>query len=87
MLAIYLGLQTFLSKKERLHIRIMCHNVLSHMILHECCQYSPSYGYQSSDQCNELAKLIKVWCIDRKIWLSTAHIPGEKNIVADVGIT
>ena len=30
-----------------------------------------------------LAKEIWEWCIDRKIWLSAAHIPGKQNLIAD----
>ncbi|XP_028404044.1 uncharacterized protein LOC114526666 [Dendronephthya gigantea] len=77
MLAIYLGLKTFLSKKVRLHIRIMCDNTSAVSILNHM-------GTSHSDPCNELTKLIWEWCIHRKIWISTVHIPGKNNIVADI---
>ena len=76
MLAIYLGLKTFVAKKQQMHIRIMCDNTSAVNILNHM-------GTNHSDQCNELAKVIWEWCIIRNIWLSAAHIPGKKNIVAD----
>ena len=30
-----------------------------------------------------MAKEIWEWCIDRKIWLSAAQIPGKQNLIAD----
>lgn len=33
--------------------------------------------------CNGIARLIWDWCIDHNIWLSTAHIPGKDNTLAD----
>ena len=76
MLAILLGLQTFAKDKSNKHIRIMCGsttavNVINHM------------GTSHSDPCNSVAKEIWEWCIDRKIWLSAAHIPGKQNLIAD----
>ena len=40
-------------------------------------------GTSYSDPCNSVAKEIWEWCIDRKIWLSAAHIPGKQNRIAD----
>ncbi len=76
MFAIYLGLKTFASKKENMHIRIMCDNTSAVNILNHM-------GTSHSDPCNELAKIIWEWCMNRNIWISVAHIPGKSNIVAD----
>ena len=76
MLAIYLALKTFASKKENTHIRIMCDNTSAVNILNHM-------GTTHSDPCNGLAKIIWEWCIVRRIWISVAHIPGKHNIVAD----
>ena len=76
MFAIYLGLKTFASKKENMHIRIMCDNTSAVNILNHM-------GTSHSDPCNELAKTIWEWCMNRNIWISVAHIPGKSNIVAD----
>ena len=75
MLAIYLGLKAFVSK-ENMHIRMMCDNTSAVNILNHM-------GTSHSDPCNDLAKVIWEWSINRNIWLSAAHIPGKKNIVAD----
>ena len=40
-------------------------------------------GKSHSLLCNNLACLIWDWCIDHNIWLSTAHIPGKLNVLAD----
>ena len=46
-------------------------NVVNHM------------GTSHSDSCNSVAKEIWEWCIDRKIWLSAARIPGKQNLIVD----
>ena len=33
--------------------------------------------------CNELTRQIEIWCIDRSIWISTAHLPGVAKTRAD----
>ena len=40
-------------------------------------------GTSHSDSCNSIAKEIWEWCIDHKIWLSAAHIPGKQSLIAD----
>ena len=34
-------------------------------------------------ECHSVAKTIRLFCMERKIWLSAAHIPGKDNITAD----
>ena len=34
-------------------------------------------------ECNDIAKKIWLWCIERDIWLSSSYIPGVQNIHAD----
>ena len=46
-------------------------NVINHM------------GTSHSGSCNSVAKEIWEWCIDRKIWISAAHIPGKQNLIAN----
>lgn len=76
MLAILLGLQNFAKDKRNTHIRIMCDNTTAvNVINHMVTSHSVS--------CNSVAKEIWEWCIDRKIWLSAAHIPGKQNLIAD----
>ena len=40
-------------------------------------------GGVKSVACNELAKEIWAFCIERNIWLSAVHLPGVQNVVAD----
>lgn len=40
-------------------------------------------GTSHSVLCNNLARLMRDWCIENNIWLSTAHIPGKVNVLAD----
>ena len=76
MLAILMGLQTFAKDKSNTHIRIMCDNTTAVNVINHM-------GTSHSDSCNSVAKEIWEWCIDRKIWLSAAHIPGIQNLIAD----
>ena len=39
-------------------------------------------GIKSAD-CNNIARQIWLWCIEREIWLSSCHIPGSMNMEAD----
>lgn len=34
-------------------------------------------------ECNSVANAIWLFCVERNIWISAAHIPGKKNIDAD----
>ena len=40
-------------------------------------------GGTKSQQCNEIAKKMWLWCIEKKIWLSSNHLPGIRNVTAD----
>ena len=37
-----------------------------------------------SQMCNEMCKEIVEWCINRKMWLTLAYIPGKDNTEADI---
>ena len=76
MLAILLGLQPFAKDKSNKHIRIMCDNTTAVNVINHM-------GSSHSDPRTSMAKEIWEWCIDCKIWLSAAHIPGKQNLVAD----
>ena len=68
MLAIFLGLQTFAKDLNNTHIRIMCDNTTAVNVINHM-------GTSHSDICNAITKQIWEWCIDKNIWLTTAHIP------------
>ena len=40
-------------------------------------------GGTHSKLCNKVAQDIWLWCIERKIWITTTHIPGIQNETAD----
>ena len=40
-------------------------------------------GGSHSFHCNEITRTIWLWCKDRNLWLSAAHIPGVCNVEAD----
>jgi len=40
-------------------------------------------GTSHSNSRNFVAKEIWEWCIDRKIWLTAAHVPGKQILIAD----
>ena len=45
--------------------------------------YITSMGGTKSTYANKLAKKIWYWCIDNRVHISAAHIPGATNIEAD----
>lgn len=71
-----MGLQTFFKTHYNTHHRILTDNTTAIAVLNHM-------GTSHSDPCNRLGKEIWEWCIDRKIWLSAAHIPRVHNINAD----
>lgn len=40
-------------------------------------------GGIQSENCNNMAQQIWLWCIEGELWLSACHIPGSINVVAD----
>ena len=42
--------------------------------------YLNSMGGTKSVSCNALSRQIWLWCIDRNIWVSAAHVPGILNV-------
>ena len=60
---------------QNTHIRIYMDNTTS-------CSYVNKFGGKMTEL-NELAREIWFWCLDRKIHLSAAHVPGVCNEEAD----
>ena len=46
--------------------------------------YISCMGRQKPEDCNSLAKETWEWCIERNLWISTAHILGCNNVEADL---
>ena len=66
------ALKIFCKSSENIHVQIKSDNSGT-------VSYLNRMGGVGSEQCNELAKQIWTWCIERSIWLSASHIPGTDN--------
>ena len=76
LMAVLFGLKAFCSTMKSIHIRIYSDNTTT-------VSYINSMGGTHSMECNSVAKAIWLFCIERNIWISAAHITGKKNIDAD----
>lgn len=72
LLAVSHSLKVFCKSSEKLHVHIKSDNSCT-------VAYLNKMGGVRSEQCNNLAKQIWEWCIERSIWLSASHIPGIDN--------
>ena len=45
--------------------------------------YINDMGGIKSVECNALAITLWSWCIERNIWVTAAHLPGDENTIAD----
>ena len=73
--AIYFALKCFCDEKGK-HVLIMTDNTTA-------LAYVKHMGGVRSLECNDVAHDIWLWCEQRTIWLTIAHIPGVENVVAD----
>ena len=69
-------------------LKALCHNCADKHIRVECDNttavcYINNMGGTKSNNCNAITKQIWEYCIEHRIWLSAAHLPGCKNIDAD----
>ena len=71
--AIWLGLKSLCNNLRPKHIRIQSYNATA------VAHINAMGGIKSAD-CNNMARQIWLWCIEREIWLSACHIPGSMNI-------
>ena len=76
LLAVLFALKSMCKEVAQTHIQILSDNTTT------VC-YINAMGGSKSRSCNKIAREIWVWCMNRKIWLSSAHIPGVKNTIAD----
>ncbi|KAJ8034660.1 hypothetical protein HOLleu_21589 [Holothuria leucospilota] len=77
LLAIEFGLKSLCRKLFGSHIQVLSDSSTA-------VAYLNNMGGMKSHVCDALAKRIWLWCIDRKIWISAAHIPGRVNTEADL---
>lgn len=75
LLAVYMTLQSFCSSMNGVHIRSLIDNSTS-----VCC--INKHGSMKS-ALNDITRKIILWCKQRNIWLSAAHLPGSQNCEAD----
>lgn len=76
LMAIEHALKSFSKDIDGKHIKVLTDNSCA-------VSYIEKMGGSHSADCNDVAKRIWIWCKDRNIWLTVAHIPGKLNTQAD----
>lgn len=74
--AILFTLQSFAYLLKGCHVKVMCDNTTA-------IAYVNEMGGTKSIVCNSICIDIWNWCISNDIWITCAHIPGKKNVLAD----
>lgn len=74
--AAFFALKAFCHKFKNKHIQIFIDNTTA-------VAYVNNMGGSHSMICDDIAKEIWLWCIERDIWLSAVHLPGSVNVEAD----
>ena len=74
--ACFMGLLSFCNDMINVHVRVM-------MDSKTAIAYISSFGGTHSNRCNEEARNIWLWAIDRNIWLSTGFVRSADNKTAD----
>jgi hypothetical protein len=77
LLAIEFALPSYCNTMHDIHIRIMSDNTTAIAAINK-------QGSTKALDCNTVAKRIWLWALERKIWISAAHIPGVDNVEADL---
>jgi len=75
LLAVFMTLQSFCASMNSVHIRSLIDNTTA-------VTYINKMGGMR-EQLNDITRQIILWCKQRNIWLSAAHLPGSKNCEAD----
>ena len=73
--AILFGLKSLCKEKSQ-HVKVMTDNTTA-------LAYVKHMGGVRSLECNDIAHEIWLWCEQKSIWITIAHIPGVQNVVAD----
>jgi len=76
LLATFKALQTFVSDRKEIHVRLKLDNSTA-------LSYINNLGGIKSRCLDSLSRQIWEWCIERNIYLSAQHIPGRLNCRAD----
>ena len=75
LLAVLFSLQCLCALEKNCHIQIMADNMTT-------IAYINNQG-GTKKICNQIARKIWQWAIEKGIWLSATHIPGVENVEAD----
>lgn len=75
ILACFFTLKTFCSNLTNCHIKAMIDNTTA-------ISYINNMGGRTIP-CNRLTRNLWLWCIERNLWITAAHIPGKLNVIAD----
>lgn len=77
LLAVFYGLKALCRDDRNIHIRIMSDNKMTVAYIRDMGGIHSRFG-------DKIAKDIWNWCVERNIWISSAHIPGIINTEADI---
>ena len=75
LLAAWLIIQSFCKDTKKSHIKVLSDNTTT-------VAYLNNMG-GTKEKCNELARKIWYWYYKNNNWISSAHLPGKDNIIAD----
>ena len=73
LLAIFLSLKSFCKDSYDVHVKIMTDSTCAKAYLN-------NMGGIKSEKMNKLSLDMWLWCMNRNVWISADHIPGENNI-------
>ena len=77
MLAAYFALKTFITSLANKHVKLMVDNTTVVACINKM-------GTCHSKLLNNLTKAIWNLCLEHNIWVTTVHIPGKHNVIADL---
>ena len=76
MLAVFFAIKAFQTQLSGKHVLLRIDNMTAVSDLGKM-------GTSHSRKRNQLTRTIWDWCIEKGVWLTTAHIPGKENSLAD----
>jgi hypothetical protein len=74
--AAFFALRAICNQLSDIHVHLMMDSMTA-------VSYVREQGGSKSLTCNNLAREIWLWALSKNIWLSSAHIPGKMNTIAD----
>ena len=77
LLAVFLGLKALCSSEHHCQIKVLSDNTTT-------VAYLRNMGGSHSIPCNNITRVIWLWCKDRETWIIPEHILGVENTEADL---